>query len=253
MIDNYQVIRIVSNSVNTVTILVEKNKKKYILKHPKNKASLEMLKNEVEILQKINKLSFVPKIVYSGFSDSKNYIVQDCFDMITLDKYEFDSNYDILSFFVNLLDCIAELHTLGIVHADLKPQNILINDNHEIKIIDFGLSFIEGEKSIANFVSYNYSSVEQLKKEKLNCQTDIYSLGIILYKLLFKKLPFNGKLNEIIYKKEKNAFEQVDDELLNIIFYRAFCVDLDRRYKDINEFRQDVLLLFNYNLNYKEN
>ncbi|MGH8677751.1 MAG: protein kinase domain-containing protein [Burkholderiales bacterium] len=85
-------------------------------------------------------------------------------------------------------------HQHGIIHRDIKPANILLSNDSEIKITDFGaaLSISSDTTQISGIGSPAYMSPEQLKEEPLTHQTDIFSLGVVMYQLLTGHLPFKG-------------------------------------------------------------
>jgi non-specific serine/threonine protein kinase len=91
------------------------------------------------------------------------------------------------------------LHYYGIVHRDLKPQNILIKNNNEVKIIDFGLSKVLGNYETSNdcLGTIYFTSPEVLKQDKYNNKVDVWSLGIILYFLVFGRVPYDDSSNDV--------------------------------------------------------
>lgn len=99
-------------------------------------------------------------------------------------------------YFLQILDAIGFAHSMGIVHRDLKPSNILIDVNDNVKILDFGIAKVLGDRSLTKTGSKMgtifYMSPEQIRAEKnINQRTDIYSLGIVFYEMLTGTLPFN--------------------------------------------------------------
>lgn len=99
-------------------------------------------------------------------------------------------------YFLQILDAIGFAHSMGIVHRDLKPSNILIDLNDNVKIMDFGIAKVLGDRSLTKTGSkmgtIYYMSPEQIRAEKnINQRTDIYSLGIVFYEMLTGTLPFN--------------------------------------------------------------
>jgi serine/threonine protein kinase len=111
------------------------------------------------------------------------------------------SNHEIASLVKRLADAMHEAHQKGIIHRDLKPANILMTEQGEPKIADFGLAKRSGD--LTNFRTNTgtligtpcYMSPEQAKgqNENIGPKTDLYSLGVILYELLTGRLPFQGE------------------------------------------------------------
>lgn len=98
-----------------------------------------------------------------------------------------------------IFKCIRALdyaYQMGVIHRDIKPGNILYSDKGDIKVSDFGASYLVDVASettqMAGVGSPAYMSPEAIRMEKLTHQTDIYSLGVVMYKLLTGKLPFNA-------------------------------------------------------------
>ena len=96
-----------------------------------------------------------------------------------------------------VLSAVATAHAHGIIHRDLKPQNILIDENKNVKITDFGIAVAVSQDSLTQtntlMGSVHYLSPEQARGSIATKQSDIYSLGIILFELLTGKVPFEGE------------------------------------------------------------
>ncbi len=143
--------------------------------------------------------------------DEQTFIVMQYIDGETLDKSLNGAEISVEEFkFLarQILTAVAFAHSHGVIHRDLKPGNIMLTEEGEIKILDFGLakiiptpSALNGKKNAETNFSQNglvigtvaYMSPEQLRGEKLDYGTDIFSVGIILYEILAKKNPFNRK------------------------------------------------------------
>ena len=105
---------------------------------------------------------------------------------------------------------LAEAHRLGVVHRDLKPQNIMIDKEGDVRIMDFGIARSLEEKgaSEAGMIigTPEYMSPEQAEGEEADQRSDIYSLGVIIYEMVTGKVPFEGKAAfEIIMKQKTEA------------------------------------------------
>ena len=146
---------------------------------------------------------------------------------------------------------LAVAHDSFIIHRDIKPQNILILDNGLIKITDFGIAVAMNSTQLTqtNSVmgSVHYLPPEQASGKGATLQSDIYSIGIMLYELLTGKLPFKGdNAVEIALKHLKDPFPSIREELPDIpqalenIIIRATAKNPKNRYADAREMHEDL-------------
>jgi len=103
---------------------------------------------------------------------------------------------EIIGLAIQAVEGIAEAHRCGVVHRDVKPSNILVDSNGRVRILDFGLAAIKGEKKLTKTGStlgtLHYMSPEQTRGEAVDERSDIFSLGVVLYELITGQLPFKG-------------------------------------------------------------
>ncbi len=157
-------------------------------------------KNESKAIAVLNHRNIV-KVYDVSFGDRLQYIVMEYIEGISLKEYieqkgVIDWN-EALFFSIQILRALQHAHDKGIVHRDIKPQNIMLLENGTIKVTDFGIArFSHGEtrtmteKAIG---SVHYISPEQAKGELTDEKADIYSVGIVLYEMLTGKLPFEAE------------------------------------------------------------
>lgn len=152
---------------------------------------------------------------------------------------------------LQILAAVMEAHRHGIVHRDLKPQNILLDENERVKITDFGIAMAVADETLTrtNTVlgSVHYISPEQARGSLITKQSDIYSLGIIMYELLTGEVPYQGETavsialqhfqKQMPYVRERDA--SIPQALENVIL-KATAKDVKDRYKDIEEMRADL-------------
>lgn len=142
-------------------------------------------------------------------------------------------------------------HKNGVVHRDVKPQNIIIDKNNSCKITDFGIAQIFREKSITMtgiaVGTPEYMSPEQASGKKITHCTDIYSLGILMYEMLTGTVPFTGKnAVSVAYKQvhEMAAPPSVHrkniPKRLELVIVKALKKDLNQRYQSIEELLDDI-------------
>lgn len=229
----------------------------YILEEFKNEQN--RITREIEVLKKVkgeNLIRYQEDFFFvNEFGITEYVIVMEYFEGKTLRSYlKNDVELDLLvSIFIKVLSGVKELHNTiiqneGIIHRDLKPDNIMIDDNLNVKIIDYGLSKIVDFSSITStgtqIGSPLYMSPEQLRDSKhIDYRADIYALGVILYEMVTKNIPYKANtlpellmkiLNEpIIPPKQYN--DSISDGLEKIIF-KATAKEPFARFQTVEEF-----------------
>ena len=140
-------------------------------------------------------------------------------------------------------------HRQGVIHRDIKPANILVNEALEVKVSDFGVARLENatHTELTNVGSPAYMSPEQLGDQPLSHQTDIYSLGVVMFQLLTGRLPFTGSSHaSLMYQIINHApplLRTVRPEVpepFEAIVARALQKDLRIRYQSWMEFGKDL-------------
>lgn len=146
------------------------------------------------------------------------------------------------------LDCA---HRNGIIHRDVKPQNILITEHGDVKVTDFGIAKSATSSTITNTTtimgSAHYLSPEQAKGTFIDCRTDLYSLGIVLYEMVTARLPFDGESPVTIALKhiqeeatEPKKINELIPESLNNLIVKAISKDPILRYQTAKEMIADL-------------
>jgi eukaryotic-like serine/threonine-protein kinase len=154
---------------------------------------------------------------------------------------------------IGILDALEYIHANGVVHRDLKPENIMVDADDNIKLIDFGIASDAAARRLtyANFTATigtpDYISPEQVKGQRGDGRSDVYSVGVILYEMLTGKLPFTGPsplaaMNERLLNHPippRVADPSVSPQLQEIL-YRALERDPRNRYAKAQEFAWDL-------------
>ncbi len=97
---------------------------------------------------------------------------------------------------IRILSALQHAHNNGIIHRDIKPQNILVNSEGHIKVADFGIARVAGSKTLSKgdsvMGSVHYFSPEQARGDNVTYASDIYSVGVVMYEMLTGRVPFDG-------------------------------------------------------------
>src|SRR5436309_3741632 len=154
---------------------------------------------------------------------------------------------------LQICDALAYCHEQGIFHRDIKPENIMIQEDGNIKIIDFGIALLEGARRVTwrglsgTVGTPDYMSPEQLKGERGMAGSDIYAVGVMLYEMLCGRTPFEGEnifaiMNQHISQDPPSILltnPQLSPALATVVM-RAIRRDQDKRYKSMSNFLQDL-------------
>ncbi|MFT8824372.1 MAG: Stk1 family PASTA domain-containing Ser/Thr kinase [Liquorilactobacillus mali] len=179
--------------------------------------------------------------------DLKSYIAQN-----------FPISYEqVVNIMDQVLSAVEEAHAHDIIHRDLKPQNILINADGQVKITDFGIALATSEYSLTQtntlMGSVHYLSPEQARGSVVTKQSDIYSLGIILFELLTSRVPYQGETAVSIALKHfqndmpsvRSFDSQIPQALENVVL-KATAKSLTERYQNVSEMKDDIETALSY-------
>jgi len=154
----------------------------------------------------------------------------------------------VVEIILNVCSALDYAHKQGVIHRDIKPENIMLDNAGVVKIADFGVAqMTENTAESGIFGTPNYMSPEQLKDEPIGFQSDIFSLGCVLYKLLTGKQAFPGDNNfTIMYKitnEEPESMLSLRKDLPEImleITKKALAKDQTERYQSCTELAYDL-------------
>ena len=194
-------------------------------------------------------------------SDNIEYIVMELINGETLKQYMRANGKpgirQMLNFSLQIARALSHAHSKGIVHRDIKPQNILLLEDGTIKVADFGIADLQSEvPDVENEAigSVHYISPEQARGLPVDARSDIYSLGIVMYEMLSGQLPFDGDDDRAIALKHLSAvptsLREIDPKIpkeLEAIVMKAMAPYLEERYQtadalaaDLEKFRKSI-------------
>ena len=171
-------------------------------------------KNESKAISLLNHPNIV-KVYDVSVNDQLQYIVMEYVDGMTLREYLNErggklTSRETVHFISQILKALEHAHANGVVHRDIKPQNIMLLDNGQLRMMDFGIARISRAEnqllSGKTMGSVHYISPEQAKGDETDCTSDIYSVGVMMYEMLSGQLPFDAE------DAVEGAIKQISDQ-----------------------------------------
>ncbi|MBR1559624.1 MAG: protein kinase [Clostridia bacterium] len=156
---------------------------------------------------------------------------------------------------IRILAAVDHAHRNGIVHRDIKPQNILVDSEGRVKVADFGIARLKANQTttiddgqgVSALGSVHYFSPEQAKGEVADEKSDLYSVGVVMYEMLTGQVPFDGDTSVSVALKHVNeAPKSMRDHraaisvALDEVVMRALCKDATKRYQSAAEMAADL-------------
>ena len=197
------------------------------------------------------------------------YIVMELIDGITLKQYmekRGQLNWrESLHFITQIMRGLSHAHSRGIVHRDIKPQNIMVLRDGSVKVADFGIACLENSAQTLTqeaLGSVHYISPEQARGDRIDARSDLYSAGVVLYEMLTNRLPFEGDSAVSVAIQHLSSIplapREINPEIpepLELICMKAMAPDLDRRYasadamiEDLESFRKNPGISLDYTI-----
>lgn len=232
-----------------------------------NEEFVRRFRNESKAIAVLSHPNIV-KIYDVGFTDKIQFIVMEYIDGITLKEFMEQQGVikwkDCIHFIIQILRALQHAHDRGIVHRDIKPQNIMLFSDGTIKVMDFGIARFAREegKTISDKAigSVHYISPEQARGDVTDEKSDIYSVGVMMYEMLTGVKPFDGdnpvSVALMHMQNEAKPLRAVNDSVpegLEEIVMRAMQKEASKRYqsasemiKDIEEFKKNPSIVFEY-------
>lgn len=261
MADVYKAVDIMED--RTVAVKILKNE------FSENEEFIRRFRNESKAIAVLSHPNIV-KIYDVGFSDEVQYIVMEYINGITLKEFIEQQGVlrwkDALHFTIQVLKALQHAHDRGIVHRDIKPQNIMLFTDGTIKVMDFGIARFSRQDgrtlSDKTIGSVHYISPEQARGDITDEKSDIYSVGVMLYEMLTGVKPFDAEnpvAVALMHMQEKakaprDIVATIPEPLEEIVMH-AMEREPERRYqsasqmlKDIETFKHDPDVVFGYTL-----
>lgn len=239
-----------------------------------NEEFIRRFKNESKAIAMLSHQNIV-KVYDVSFGDMIQYIVMEYIDGITLKEYIDRQGIiewkDALHLATQILKALQHAHECGIVHRDIKPQNIMLLQDGTIKVTDFGIARFSDkatrtmtEQAIG---SVHYIAPEQARGDVTDGKTDIYSVGVMLYEMLTGKLPFDGDSAVTVALMQLQSTPKRPREVnpgipigLEQITMKAMQKQPSARYtsaaemlSDIERFRLNPSIVFDYGKSFVDN
>ena len=232
-----------------------------------NKDRLHRFEQEASAASNLNHPNILT-IHEVGNDDGRHYIATEFIDGVTLRRKAAASQLEIpeiLDIAIQVASALEEAHAAGIVHRDIKPDNIMVRRNGYVKVLDFGLakltetvdrSPLDGEATTRVLVqtdagvvmgTSHYMSPEQARGKPVDARSDIWSLGVVIYELVAGRTPFEGETSTdvivAITQKQPPPLARFAPNVpaeLDWIVMKALRKDRDERYQTVKELLTDL-------------
>ena len=202
-------------------------------------------------------------------SGETEYIVMELIDGITLKQYmerRGQLNWrESLHFITQIMKGLSHAHSRGIVHRDIKPQNIMVLRDGSVKVADFGIACLENSAQTLTqeaLGSVHYISPEQARGDRTDARSDIYSAGVVFYEMLTGRLPFEGDSAVSVAIQHLSSIPLPPREInpdippqLELICLKAMAPDIEKRYQsaeamisDLETFRKNPEVDLDYSI-----
>ena len=197
----------------------------------------------------------------------REYIVMELIDGITLKQYMERRGRmawrESLHFITQIMRGLSHAHSRGIIHRDIKPQNIMVLRDGSVKVADFGIACLANQGQTLTqeaLGSVHYISPEQARGDRIDARSDIYSAGVVLYEMLTGRLPFEGDSAVSVAIQHLSSVplapRDIDPSIpepLELICMKAMNSDPNKRYasadamiEDLEKFRRDPSVDMDY-------
>lgn len=199
-------------------------------------------------------------VIYSiEEAEDKQFIVMEYVDGMTLREKTLREGEvtspsrvnDVITYAIQIGEALHEAHSKGIVHRDIKCENIMVNSRNQIKVMDFGLAKLKGSlkltKTSSTVGTLAYMAPEQIQGGEVDARSDIFSFGVVLFEMLTGRMPFRGEHDAAIMYSILNEepdpltkyLPDASPELLHIL-NRALEKDPADRYQNVNDMVIDL-------------
>lgn len=196
----------------------------------------------------------IVKIFDVSVKGEYKYIVMEYIDGITLKAYMQRkgalSVKETIAYSIQILRALEHAHLGGVVHRDIKPQNIMVLRDGSVKVADFGIACLANSANTLTqeaLGSVHYMSPEQARGDRTDARSDIYSAGVVLYEMLTGRLPFEGDNAVSVAIQHLSSVPLSPREInpdvpeaLELICMKAMASDLEKRYASADEMLADL-------------
>ncbi len=216
--------------------------------------------NEAKAIAKLDHQNIVKATAAGISSDGIPFIATELVEGKTLESIleqnaGFIKREPLLNIFNQIFDALSYAHEQGIVHRDLKPSNVMITESGEVKILDFGIAkFLSAnpqDKTATRLLmgSPAYMSPEQAGNKPVDHRSDIYSLGVLLFRCVSGKLPFEADSDLMMMYQHQNSAapklslpkeSDINADLMNALVQRCLAKDPNDRYAKVSELQVDL-------------